>query len=100
MRLVIRPMPVAAIEIWPGFFLARSISSGSVETPSVGLTPMNIGCKAMMPTGRKSWGSLTGIFGATLGIATKVERLGENKVVPSGAASLAARAATLPFAPG
>lgn len=45
-RCVSRPMPVAAIDILPGSFLARSSSCASVETPSDGLTARNIGFSA------------------------------------------------------
>ncbi len=40
------------------------MSSGSVETPSAGLTATNIGFSAVKPIGRKSRGSISGRFGA------------------------------------
>ena len=46
-RCVSRPTPVTAIEIFPGSFLARAISSGSVLMPSDGLTAKNIGFSAV-----------------------------------------------------
>ncbi len=41
---------------------------------------MNIGWSAENPIGRKSRGSLTGRFGATVGSATKVDSVGWNSV--------------------
>ncbi len=75
-----RPTPVTAIEIVPGSFLARAISSGSVLMPSVGFTAMNIGFSMVNPIGTKSRGSRSGRLGATDGSEAKVESAGMNKV--------------------
>ena len=66
---------------WPYlmFFLASSINSATVFTPSVLETPMNIGCVINKPTGLKSFGNSMGRLGDTPAaplMARKVEEAG------------------------
>src|SRR5258707_251230 len=68
--------PGRGIGDFAGRFLASAISSGRVETPSVGETAMNIGFSDTNPIGRKSFGTCKGTFGAAGCNDTKVDSTG------------------------